>query len=494
MPRPHTAPSPPLLKLLFAIATLSTLFFAAPRTLAAQSAASLSSVKKVFVDSFGQDDTANKLRERLIQQLNKSGKLQVVSSPHEADALLKGNADLWVGGYVSTSARVPSNSRQPIIQGFLSVELIGKGNEPLWSYLVTPSKFRTASITQDLADHLVAKLIAALDQKRDNPAPSLSNSLGEINLKAAGATFPAPLYQKWFESFQQRSPNVQINYSAVGSEAGLRMFADGKLDFAASDVLPIDAHIPESQPAPLYFPTVLGAVVPIYNLKGVDRTLNCTPEALAEIYLGKIKSWNDPKLRNANKNASLPDAPITVVHRSDGSGTTFVWTDYLSKVSPEWHTSVGSGTSVKWPVGIGAEGNEAVAAVVQQTPNSIGYVELVYALHHQLSFGAVRNSAGEFVQADLASVTAAAITAPAAMTSDFRVSITNPPGKSAYPITTFTWWLVPPDLGGASKKPAFLDLLQWMLISGQKECSALGYAPLPREIAARELQLLSKFK
>jgi phosphate ABC transporter phosphate-binding protein len=481
---------------LFHFAALPLLILAsAAVTLTAQTAQSLSTVKKVYLDSFGQDDTAIKLRERIVQQLRKYGKLQVVSSPPEADAVLKGNADIWVTGYVSTNPRVPSNGRQPVIQGFLSAELIGKDNEPLWSYLVTPSKFRAAPITHDLADQLVAKLIAALDQKNDQPPPSpLPNSPVAANLNAAGATFPAPLYQRWFESFQQRFPNAHINYSPVGSEAGLALFARGKLDFAASDILPPDPHGPESQSSLLYFPTVLGAVVPIYNLKAVDRTLNFTPEALAGIYLGKIKSWNDLKIRSPNKGAPLPDTAIVVVHRSDGSGTTFVWTDFLSKVSAEWKSAVGTGADVKWPGGVGVEGNEAVAAMVRQTPNSIGYVELVYALRHQLNFAAVQNSAGEFIQADLASVSAAATSAPGAMTSGFRVSITNPPGKRAYPISAFTWWLFPPELGGAAKKPASLELLQWMLASGQKQCSALGYAPLPREIATRELQSLSTLK
>ena len=492
MPHQNTSSPHPHLKLLLQIAALS--IFLSP-ALTAQTADSLSTVKKIYVGSFGQDDSANKLRERMLQQIRKSGKLQIVSTPGEADALLKGSEDIWVTGYVSTNPRVPSNSRQPIIQGFLSAELIGKDNEPLWSYLVTPSKFRAASITQDLADQLVAKLIAALEQKKDKLPPSaLPNSPVEANLNGAGATFPAPLYQKWFESFQERFPNVHINYSPVGSQGGLDLLARGKVDFAASDASPPHENPSESQGSLLYFPTVLGAVVTIYNLKAVDRTLNFTPEVLAEIYLGKIKSWNDPRLHASNKNAPLPDTAITVVHRSDGSGTTFVWTDYLSKVSAEWNNSVGVGTEVKWPIGTGAEGNEGVAAMVQQTPNSIGYVELVYALRHQLSFGAVRNSAGEFVQADLASVTAAANTATISMTSDFHVSITNPPGKSVYPIATYTWWLFLPDFGGASKKPAFLDLLQWMLTSGQKQCSALGYAPLPREIASRELQLLTQLK
>jgi phosphate ABC transporter phosphate-binding protein len=481
-------------KLLFLFAALYLLLSVTGNTARAQTAKSLSNVKKVYVDSFGHDDAANTLRERMIKQLRKTGRLEIVDTPNAADALIKGSESIWVVGYVSTNPRAPSNARQPVFQGFFSVEVVGKDNQPLWSYLVTPSKFGTSSIIQDLADQMATRLVGALENKEKTPSSPANERAAECHLSAAGATFPAPLYQKWFESFQQRYPKSQLSYNAVGSEAGLRLLEAGKVDFAASDVPLSDQQIAGSKNMPLHFPTILGAVVPIYNLKGVEHTLNFTGETLAGIYLGRIKNWNDPKIRDANKNASLPSNEIVVVHRSDGSGTTFVWTDYLSKISPGWKSSVGTATSVKWPVGTGVEGNEAVAAMVQQTPNSIGYVELVYALRQQLSFGAVRNAAGEFVQADLSSLAAAATGAAGQMTSDFRVSITNAPGKGAYPIATFTWWLVPADWGGAGKKAAFLELLQWMLTSGQKESSALGYAPLPREIVNRELQLLAKFR
>jgi phosphate transport system substrate-binding protein len=494
MPPPQTASCHFLLKALIRFAAL-LLISGGGTDARAQNAESLSQVKKIYVESFGQDDMANKLRERMVKQLRRNGRLEVVTAPKEADAVIKGNESVWVTGYYSTSPRSSSNARQPIIHGFLSVEVLGKDNETLWSYLVTPSKVRTGSITEDLADQVVKKLGEALANGREKAvASAATESAGEMYLNGAGATFPAPLYQQWFESFQQRYPKAHISYSAVGSEAGLRLLEGGKTDFAASDVPLPDEKMAESKTAPLHFATVLGAVVPIYNLKGLDRTLTFTPEVLAEIYLGKIKNWNDPKIRESNGKRALPSGDIVVIHRSDGSGTTFVWTDYLSKVSPEWKAAVGSGAVVRWPVGAGAEGNEAVAAIVQQTPNSIGYVELVYALRHQLSFGAVRNAAGEFVQADLQSVTAAAKGAAGAMTPDFRVSITNAPEKDAYPIATFTWWLLPGGLGGTEKKPVLLELLQWMLTSGQKQCSALGYAPLPREIANRELQFLTTLK
>jgi phosphate ABC transporter phosphate-binding protein len=495
MPRPQTASCKSLVKILLILVAQAILVCVSGATARAQSAETLSQVKKVFVESFGQDDVAGKVRERVIKQLSRNGKLEVVATPKEADAVMKGSANIWVSGYFSTNARVPSTSRQPFLHGFLSVEIVGQDDEPLWSYLVTPSKFRSGSVTEDLADQLVAKLASALKEKREKaPEPSVAGPVGESNLLGAGATFPAPLYQKWFESFQERNPKAHLSYNAVGSSGGLKLLAEGKVDFAASDWPVSQERMGEFKTPLLHFATVMGAVVPIYNLSGVDESLNFTAEALAGIYSGKIKNWNDAKIRSSNNNAHLPSSEIVVIHRSDGSGTTFVWTDYLSKVSPEWKSAVGAGTTVNWPVGMGAEGNEAVAAMVQQTPNSIGYVELVYALRHQLNFGAVRNAAGEFVRADLTSVSAAASGAAGAMTSDFRVSIANAPGRGAYPIASFTWWVLPVDLGGAGKKAAFLELLQWMLTYGQKQCSALGYAPLPKEIAGRELQYLTTMK
>jgi len=482
-------------KLLLRFAAFSLLLTAGGAVTPAQNAESLGQVKKVYVESLGEDDAAGKIRERIIKQLRKSGRLEVVATSHDADAIIKGTESIWVAGYFSTSPRAPSNARQPILRAFLSAELVGKDNETLWSYLATPTKFWSGALTQDLADQLVTNLLEALKQKNEkSPAPALTAPAGEISLTAAGATFPAPLYQKWFESFQQRYPNVHLSYRAVGSEGGIQLLADGKVDFAASDVPLTNERMSQSKTPLLHFATVIGAVVPIYNLKGVDRNLNFTAEALAGIYLGKIKKWNDPKIQESNRNTKLPNDDIFVIHRSDGSGTTFAWTDYLAKVNPEWKSAVGAGSVVQWPAGMAAEGNEGVASMVQRTANSIGYVELVYALRHQLTFGAVRNPAGEFVQADLASMNEGARGAAETMTSDFRVSITNAPGRAAYPIATFTWWLFPREFGGTDKKAAALDLLQWMLTSGQKQCSSLGYAPLPREIASRELQFLATLK
>jgi phosphate transport system substrate-binding protein len=228
-------------------------------------------------------------------------------------------------------------------------------------------------------------------------------------------------------------------------------------------------------------------------VKGLHQRLNFTPETLSRIFLGKIRKWNDPEMRKSNRGAVLPDAGIVVVHRSDGSGTSFVWTDYLSKISPQWKASVGVGTTVSWPVGIGAESNQGVATTVQQTPNSIGYVEFIYAVQHELSFGAVSNAAGQFIKADIPSVTAAAATTDSE-SQDFRVTITNPPGKAAYPIATYTWLLLPEQIEDKNKKDALREVLHWALTSGQKKCSALGYAPLPAALAKRALQLVDSMK
>jgi phosphate transport system substrate-binding protein len=474
-------------------ATFGVLLLACISGAAAQNARTLSQVRKIYIEPFGQANGITELRDRTIEQLQRKGHLEVVKAPEEADAVIKGSGSIWLTGYASTDVRSPTTTRQPMFQGFLSVEIIGRDNDPLWSYLVTPGKFRPGDITNDLADRLVDKFLEARKQSEAAEAARMPEVSGEIVLTAAGATFPAPLYQKWFESFHQRHPNVAIEYSRVGSEAGLELLIHGKIDFAASDVRLSEERMAQSNKAFLHFATVIGAVVPVYNLKGMGSNLNFTPDVLAGMYLGKIRKWNDTAIRESNPNAALPDQEIAVIHRSDGSGTTFAWTDYLSKMSPEWKASIGSGTVVRWPVGIGAQGNEAVALAIQQTANSIGYVELAYALQHELSFGAVRNLAGKFVQADLASVSAAGLDAAFTPGSDSQVSITSAPGKGAYPIAAFTWWIVPRDLRG-DKRTAMEELLEWMLSSGQRECSALAYTPLPREVVNRQLKVLDQFK
>ncbi len=318
----------------------------------------------------------------------------------------------------------------------------------------------------------------------------------EVLINAAGATFPYPMYSKWFDQYHKLHPEAQINYQSIGSGGGIRQVTEGTVDFGASDGPMNDEQIKQFKEKRgadvLHFPTVLGADVPAYNIAGVATDLNFTPDALAGIFLGKITKWNDPELVKANPNAHLPGNDIVVVHRSDGSGTTYVWVDYLSKVSPEWKTKVGTGTSVNWPVGLGGKGNEGVAGQIRQLPNSIGYVELIYAIQNKISYGRVRNSSGSFVKADLASVTAAA--AAKSMPDDFRVSITDPPGKAAYPIATFTWLLIPDKFSDPEKKKVMVDFLHWMLAQGQASVEALNYAPLPKQVVAKEIKAISKIQ
>ena len=314
-----------------------------------------------------------------------------------------------------------------------------------------------------------------------------SVSLSAETINAAGATFPAVIYQKWFQEFHKLHPDVQINYQSLGSGAGIQQLTQGTVDFGASDMPMTNEQLSKiTKVKVLHFPTVLGGLVPTYNVPGVTAILNFTPESLAGIYLGKITKWNDAALKKDNPGVNFPDTEIQVVHRSDGSGTTFVWTDYLSKISPEWKSKVGAGTSVAWPTGLGGKGNEGVAGTVKQTANSIGYVELIYAAQNKMPYGAIRNSAGTFVRADFDSVSEAAAGAAKNMPDDFRVSITNAPGKKAYPVSSFTWLLIPNKFDNATKKNAIQSFLKWMLADGQKFAAGLDYASLPQPVVAKE--------
>jgi len=317
--------------------------------------------------------------------------------------------------------------------------------------------------------------------------------VGQTTLSGAGATFPYPIYSKWFSEYHKVHSEVQINYQSIGSGGGIRQVTAGTVDFGASDMPMTDKQLHEAKAKILNIPTVLGADVPAYNLPGVSGELKFTPEVLAGIFLGKVSKWNDKTIAAANPGVNLPDKEIIVVHRSDGSGTSFIWTDYLSKVSPEWKNQVGADTSVKWPVGLGGKGNEGVAGFVRQLPGSIGYVELIYAVQNNITYGAVRNSAGVFVKASLEGVTAAAASAPK-MPADFRVSITNAPGKDAYPISSFTWLLIPAQSKDAAKGKILADFLSWMVADGQKMTSALAYAPLPDNVAAKVKEAIKEVK
>ncbi|HXM95627.1 MAG TPA: phosphate ABC transporter substrate-binding protein PstS [Candidatus Dormibacteraeota bacterium] len=317
-------------------------------------------------------------------------------------------------------------------------------------------------------------------------------------INGAGATFPYPIYSKWFDEYHKKYPNIQINYQSVGSGAGIKQVTEGTVDFGASDGPMNDDQLKAYRDkygyGILHFPTVLGAVVPTYNIPGVKAALNFTPEALAGIYLGQVTKWNDPAISAANKGVNLPGENIVVVHRSDGSGTSYIWTDYLSKVSDEWKTKVGKGTSVNWPVGLGGKGNEGVTGLVKSTPNSIGYVELIYAAQNNIDYGAVKNASGAFVKANLASVSAAASSAAKEIPDDFRVSITNAPGKTAYPISSFTWLLIPEKFSDAAKRDAIKGFLKWALTDGQSYVENLSYAKLPKEIVAKESKVINSIQ
>jgi phosphate transport system substrate-binding protein len=309
-------------------------------------------------------------------------------------------------------------------------------------------------------------------------------AFAQTTLNGAGATFPYPMYSKWFSKYHDAHPDIQFNYQSIGSGGGIRQVLAGTVDFGASDGPMSDEQLAQAKTKILHVPTVLGADVPAYNIPGITSELKFTPEALAGIFLGKITSWNDPAIAKENPGVKLPSDQIIVIHRSDGSGTTYIWTDYLSKISPEWQSQAGKGTSVKWPVGLGGKGNEGVAGMIRQMQGAIGYVELVYAVQNKITYGSVRNAAGEFVKASLDSVTAAAASVKN-MPADFRVSITNAPGKDAYPISSFTWLLIPAQSKDAAKGKIIADFLNWMVDDGQKMTADLTYAPLPESVVTK---------
>jgi phosphate transport system substrate-binding protein len=322
-------------------------------------------------------------------------------------------------------------------------------------------------------------------------------AFAQTGLSGAGASFPEPMYSKWFSEYHKLHSDIQINYQAIGSGGGIRQVIAGTVDFGASDMPMTDDQLKEAQDKAkttiLNLPTVLGAVVPAYNVPGVTGEIKFTPEALAGIFLGRITKWNDPAIAGANPGVNLPDKAIIVIHRSDGSGTSFIWTDYLSKVSSDWKSQVGSGTSVKWPIGLGGLHNEGVAGLIRQMPGSIGYIELIYALQNNILYGSVKNSSGTFLKASLEGVTAAAASAPK-MPADFRVSITDAPGKDAYPISSFTWLLIPAQSKDAAKGKILADFLNWMVTDGQKMTNALSYAPLPGNVVQKVKEAIKQVK
>jgi phosphate transport system substrate-binding protein len=332
---------------------------------------------------------------------------------------------------------------------------------------------------------IFAALIALL-------ATALSAQTVQIN--GAGATFPNPIYSKWVDEYHKAHPNVEINYQSIGSGGGIRQLTAGTVFFGASDGPMTNEQILAAGFPIMHLPTVLGGVVPVYEIPGNTGELRFTGAILADIFLGKITKWNDAAIRLANPGVSLPNLDITVVHRSDGSGTSYIWCDYLAKVSPDWKKGVGVATSVNWPVGVGGKGNEGVAGLVKQTPGAIGYVELIYALQNKIPYGSVQNQAGEFLRASTETVSNAAASAAKNMPKDFRVSITNAPGKDVYPISSFTWLLVQTSPKERVRAQILSDFIRWALTDGQRYCEGLGYAPLPKEVVALEMEALKRIK
>jgi len=313
-----------------------------------------------------------------------------------------------------------------------------------------------------------------------------------IQINGAGATFPYPIYSKWFAEYNRLHPNIQINYQAIGSGGGIRQISNQTVFFGASDGPMTNEQIYAAGFPILHLPTVLGGVVPAYNVPGVNVQLRFTGPVLANIFMGKITKWSDPAIRGLNPSVALPDTDITVVHRSDGSGTNYIWCDYLSKVSPDFKRTVGVSTSVNWPTGLGGNGNQGVAGLIKQTPGALGYVELIYALQTNITYGSVQNMAGEFVLASLETVTNAAAGAAKAMPADFRVSITNAPGHNVYPISSFTWLLLNQRPHDRQRSQIMKEFVRWALTDGQQYCASLGYAPLPKEVVALEMQALNR--
>jgi phosphate transport system substrate-binding protein len=341
---------------------------------------------------------------------------------------------------------------------------------------------------------LAAALVAACGGGARPEAGASPDASQTIQINGAGATFPYPIYSKWFSEYNKLHPNVRINYQSIGSGGGIRQLLNQTVFFGATDGPMSDEQL-KTAPGPiLHLPTVLGAVVPVYNLPGVTEELKFTGPLLASMYLGMVKKWNDPAIARVNPGVKLPATDITIVHRSDGSGTSYIFTDYLSKVSPEFKTKVGTNTSVNWPAGVGGKGNEGVSGLVSQTPGSIGYVELIYALQTKIPYGAVQNAAGEFVKASVDSVTKAAAAAAANMPADFRVSITNAEGAGSYPIASFTWILMYENPTDKVAAKAMVDFMHWALTDGEKFAADLGYAPLPDSVVKLEEAALQKIK
>jgi phosphate transport system substrate-binding protein len=452
----------------------------------AQQTAPANPIRRLYVEPFATQAGSEKFREDVVSELRKLNSVSLAADESSADAILGGGGEVWIKGYRSHNpqlGKVPPNGT-PIYTGFLSMELRDKNGQTLWSYLATPPE-ASDDVSKDLSTLIVKKLVEALKQ---GEAPSRTAPLPQPTtiLKGAGATFPFPVYEKWFTNYRRVNPPLQITYEPIGSEAGVRKLLANSVDFGASDS-PEVVHVlaPEEEEKYLFFPSVVGAVVPVVNLSGLPSDIAFTPEALAGIYLGKIKKWNDPILTRANRGLHLPDLDIAVIHRADGSGTSYVWTDYLSKISPQWKAQVGTSLAPKWPVGQEANGNDGVAKLVKERAGSIGYVEFIYALQNHLTYGRVRNRDGKFVSASLESIAAAA-SRSMKVTQDSQAAIVDAPGADVYPISSYTWIVVPVHTANDATRNALTGFLHWILDAGQRQAAALGYLPLPQDVVIKE--------
>jgi phosphate transport system substrate-binding protein len=451
-------------------------------------------IRLIYVEPFITKSGSETFRENVIAELRKLSSVSLASDESSADAILGGGGEVWIKGYRSHNPQLGNVAPNgtAIYTGFLSIELRDRNGETLWSYLATPSA-ASGDVSKDLSARIVKKLAESLEQIE---APIRTAALPQPStvLRGAGATFPYPVYAKWFTNYRRENPALEITYEPVGSEAGIRRLLANSVDFGASDS-PEAIHelAPGNEDQYLFFPSVVGAVVPVVNLTGIANDIAFTPEALAGIYLGVIKKWNDPILTRANPGLRLPNLDITVVHRADGSGTSYSWTDYLSKVSPAWKAQVGTSLSPKWPTGREANGNEGVSKLVKEQIGSIGYVEFIYALQNNLNYGRVRNRNGEFVPASLESIAAAA-SHSTKIRDDFKVSIVDAPGAGAYPISSFTWIVVPVHSADNVKRNALTSFLQWMMGPGQRQAAALGYLPLPKDVVAKEAAAITRIR
>jgi phosphate transport system substrate-binding protein len=450
-----------------------------------------SAVKRLYVEPFTTQNGSKELRDGMVAELRKLKGISLASEEQGADLVLGGGGEIWIKGYRSLNPRAgtsPANGT-PVYAGYLSVELRGPKGGTLWSDLVTPEAAGEDAVRQ-IAKSVAKDVEAAL--ARGLPSLPGAPPQPRVNLHGAGATFPYPVYNKWFANYRNANPAVEIAYEAVGSEAGVRRLVKREVDFAASDT-PEAIHeiAPGDESSYLMFPSVIGAVVPIVNLPGFAGEIQFTPEALAGIYLGTIKKWDDLVLRKANPGVRLPDLDVVVVHRADGSGTSYAWSGFLSQTSAEWKSRIGTALSPKWPMGRGGIGNEGVAQTVKEFGGSIGYVEFIYALHDHLSYGKVRNRNGEFVAASLQSIEAAVARTAG---GEGGLSILNAGASGAYPIASFTWLIVPIPMADAAKRDGMADFLRWMLGPGQLQAAALGYVALPKEVADHAQAQIAKLR